>query len=310
MEKVDILMATYNGEKYIEKQIESIINQTFQNWTLFISDDGSNDATNQIIHNYSLIDERINIVPSKKCGSAKENFLYLLTFSSSKFVMFSDQDDEWLPNKIERAYNTMVKYDHSNTPFLLYSDLIVVDKELNIIDYSYFHYQSLKPNTRFKNLITQNCVTGCTMMFNDKLRAMALELKNPQNIIMHDWWMALIASAFGIIITYDEPLIKYRQHESNSIGAKKGYGIKYLYTKIRHISEIKASLLNTRIQCNEFYNTFLKNNKYKLNNPLIRNLSKEYGNINNNKFQRIYIYMKYKLHKNNVLKTLGFYLLG
>lgn len=310
METIDILMATYNGENYVENQIRSIMNQTYKNWILYISDDGSNDATKDIINRYSLLDQRIKVVPFKKCGGPKENFLYLLTFSKNKFVMFADQDDEWLPTKIENAYNIIKKFSTSNNPILVYSDLIVTDKELNTIDNSYFHYQSIKPNTNFKNLLTQNCITGCTMMFNDVLRKLTLKIKNVDNIIMHDWWMALIASAFGQIIISEKSLIKYRQHDFNSVGAKKGYGLNYLYIKLKNISDIQKALFNTRRQCSEFFDVFMLEGNEKLNDSSIYILSKEYGNLYNNKFKRMIIYIKYKVTKGKVFKTIALYLFG
>jgi len=223
--KIAILLASYNGEKFIAEQIESIIGQTYRNWTLFINDDGSTDSTLRIIEDYSkkYPDKIINInYPIKKLGSSA-NFYKLLESVDSDYYMYCDQDDYWLPDKIEKCMQRMDEQEliHSNAPLIVHSDLKVVDKDLNILHPSFHGFTKVKPNkfATFNYLGVMNCVTGCTMLFNHAARQ--LPLQNEETNAWHDWWMALLVARDGKIAYIDEATILYRQHDKNVLGAKE-----------------------------------------------------------------------------------------
>lgn len=233
-DRVDILLATYNGEKYLEKQLESILHQTYQNFYLLIRDDISSDTTPKIIEKYvQAHPERIRALPPKKNLGVKGNFSALMEASQSSYVMFADQDDFWMEDKIAKTLAAMksaeLKYG-TTTPILVHSDLVVVDENMQQIAHSFWAHTNIQPCSfsGLNRFLTQNMVTGCTMMVNKSLCQLAYPI--PQNSPMHDWWIALVAAAFGKIELLDEPTLFYRQHSCNTLGAKK-------FGSIRHIKE-------------------------------------------------------------------------
>lgn len=212
---VDILLATYNGEKYICEQVESILNQNFTDFRLIISDDCSVDRTHSILCKYAKSDERIILLHNDKNIGVKKNFEKLIRLSNSKYFMLSDQDDVWHYDKVKKS----VEYLEESNSLLAYSDLRVVDEHLNEIHRSYWKYQKLRPlsGRAWKRLLVQNTVTGCTVIAKHQLKKYILPF--PCHIYMHDWWMALVASLYGEIDYINESLIDYRQHDQNEIGA-------------------------------------------------------------------------------------------
>lgn len=225
LKQIDVLMATYNGEKYIDGQIESLLNQTYQNFCLYICDDHSKDTTKNIIEKYAKdYPEKIKIIKSEKNQGAIQNFSFLLSQSKAEYVMFADQDDIWMEDKIEKSLAKMKlleKIHGKDLPLLVHTDLIVVDQNLNVLGHSFWKYTHLKPSSfhSANRFLVQNVVTGCTMMLNRPLCKLSLPV--PNEAIMHDWWIALTAATFGKIGVVNEPTILYRQHGSNTLGAKK-----------------------------------------------------------------------------------------
>lgn len=225
--QIAILLATYNGDKYLDEQIQSILDQSFQNWQLFIRDDGSTDKTMDIIRQWLKFDDRINIVTDDqgRIGAAK-NFQALMQVVKKEkyqYILFCDQDDIWNPDKISKQYYIFKQLEDlygNNMPLLLHSDLEVVDSHLKTIHKSFLQYQGLFHENDYplKTLLVQNFVTGCTVMINRSLLEKALPL--PESAMMHDWWLALCAAIFGKIAYLPETTIKYRQHDANEVGAK------------------------------------------------------------------------------------------
>lgn len=276
-DKIAILMATYNGENYLEEQIKSILQQTYSNWELYIHDDGSEDNTVNIINEYSCKNpKKIHVIKGVKTGSAKSNFFYLMRNVDAPYVMFCDQDDIWLKEKIQTTYQFMLeteKYTGKNTPVLVFSDLKIVDKNLNTIADRMSTYQKLNTkNTQFKNFLIQNVVTGNTTILNNACLKKSLEINDITDVIMHDWWCSLVAAYFGTIAYVDKPLVLYRQHKNNSIGAKAITNMRYIMSKMFKLSEIRESLSLTRKQALAFVNTYKLDtsslaNKYACNQP-------------------------------------------
>lgn len=222
---IDILLATYNGGRYISDQIDSLLSQTNKSWRLLVHDDGSIDRTIDILKKYqSEHPEKIVLLDDNvRCGGAKNNFLHLLMHSSAPYVMFCDQDDIWHKDKVDITYRRMLEEEnkHPNRPVLVHTDLSVVDEELNVISDSMFKYQRLQSDVvSLDQILFQNNVTGCTMMVNR--RAISVSLPMPSEAIMHDWWMACkVMQQSGIISLISCALIQYRQHGYNEVGSKK-----------------------------------------------------------------------------------------
>lgn len=257
---ITILMATYNGERYIAEQIESILSQTETCWKLIIQDDCSLDGTAKIAQNYaekypSKIKFKEREAPS---GSAKNNFSGMLHFSDSEYMMTCDQDDVWLSNKLELTLEKMHELEEKygeDKPLLVHTDLQVVDEKLKVIDNSLFHQQNLDSSRdKFNNLLAQNIVTGCTMMVNHAL--MGLAGKVPEQAIMHDRWFALLAAALGKIAFVNEPTVLYRQHDHNEIGSENTRSFQYNLKRMLSKEQSKSVLRNTYLQAETFLMTY------------------------------------------------------
>lgn len=288
--KVEILMATYNGENYIVEQIESLFNQTYSNWSLLIRDDGSKDKTIEIVEELEKqYPDKIKLLRDNKGGlRAKDNFLELLRNSKENYIMFCDQDDVWLPNKIEITLKKMLQVEDG--PTLIHTDLKVVDKNLNIVSNSFWKFQNIDPKRKSYNyLIIQNNITGCTMMINKELAD--LSNKNFPNGLMHDWIIGIIASLKGRIEYINISTILYRQHGNNDTGAQ-GY-FKNILKNFRKILEIKKIKNKYRIQIEEIIEKLVE-----INSEKSIKIS-EYINLNKKNF----IYRKYWIVKNKFLNS-------
>lgn len=224
MASVQILMAVYNGERYLGQQIESILNQSFQDWELLISDDCSTDRSLDLIKLYCERDSRIRLVlDGSHFGSAKSHFMALFRTASAPYVMTADQDDVWDNHKIELTLNKMKESEiKSSGPVLVCTDLRVVDQDLNLISPSFLRYSALDASKIDLGYFLASClVTGCTMMINHQLLLLLQRKVDTDSLIMHDWWASLVAAAFGNVVYIPEPTISYRQHFDNSVGAVK-----------------------------------------------------------------------------------------
>lgn len=220
--RIDILMATYQGGSFLKAQIASILKQSYKNWRLIIRDDGSTDATRDILASYSY-SPRITVLPADARLGIIGNFSTLLSESTAEYVMFSDQDDIWFADKVQKTLEHMQSVESqygSKTPILVHTDLKVVDKNLAQIHPSFWRFVNLNAENRtsLNQLLVQNAVTGCTMMLNRSLVELSKPI--PDGVCMHDWWIALTAAAFGRVEPLSAATIAYRQHGNNSVGAK------------------------------------------------------------------------------------------
>lgn len=212
---VAILMATYNGEKYIKKQIDSILEQTYKNWVLYVLDDGSSDLTINILEEYKhKYPDKIRIEKQKNQGSPR-TFLTLACNNeiNADFFAFSDQDDEWKNDKLEAAVREL-KAQNSNLPVLYCSSALLTNEEGKIIGEKKLTHKT----PSFSNALVFNIASGNTMVFNEAARKI-LQLVGLVNVRMHDWLLYLLVTGLGGIVVLDEtPHIYYRQHSSNVIG--------------------------------------------------------------------------------------------
>ena len=218
---IDILMATYNGEKYLREQIDSILEQSYTDFRLLISDDCSTDKTRNILNEYVEKDNRVVVFLQNKNLGVVKNFEYLMNKVESEYFMFSDQDDFWYKDKIKKSLKRIEEMDCD----LVYSDLEVVNQNLDIIYSSYWKlkgfYKKIKKYNNFESLYLNNFVKGSTMLVKSKWIEKILPLPEKSKYILHDYWTALIVSRFGKMAYIDEPLVKYRQHIKNRIGSQR-----------------------------------------------------------------------------------------
>lgn len=216
---VSIVLGSFNGETHIHEQIESILSQTYTNLELIIVDDFSQDKTLQILKSFAEVDNRIRIYPAPKNLGLVANFERGLTMAKGDFVALSDQDDVFDPKKIEILLDALENDSGSD---MVVSDVALINEQGALIADSLWQYHNSKPmpGKPFKRLVLGNFATGCAMMFRKTLLDRALPF--PPDIEVHDWWLALVAStdSSGGITIVKQPLVKYRQHDTNVIGAR------------------------------------------------------------------------------------------
>lgn len=235
-----ILLATYNSQKFLEEQLNSLCKQTTNNWTLYIRDDGSSDKTLEIIESYKKkYPNIIQFEDSDKGLGAMKSFMKLLENVEADYYMFCDHDDVWLPNKVEISLENLIQteLEYPDKPIIVHTDLKVVDENLELINSSFWEMSAIKPELiENKNIIQVfNCVTGCTMIFNQKAKKSAFPYIDEAP--MHDWWIALkTLNEEGIIKHISVPTILYRQHGNNEVGARM-VSFFYFLNKIRGLQK-------------------------------------------------------------------------
>ncbi len=302
---IDILMATYNGERFLRPQLDSILQQSNQDWRLMIRDDCSIDRTVEVIKEYQLLrPEQIRLIQAEQpSGSAQNNFFQLLQYSSAEYVMFADQDDVWLPQKIQLTLDKMqqmVQQYGAETPLLVHTDLAVVDSFLRILNPSLFQMHNMDAaRNKLNNILVQNIVTGCTMMVNRSLLDLVTEI--PKHAVMHDMWLALVAAAFGEIGFVDRATMLYRQHGNNVKGARNMKSISYTIQKLRRMKEIHVGLLEQYHQAREFLNLYEK-----LLKPEQKALLQAYGSLENSGvLKKFNVLTNYQLYKKGFIRKAG-----
>ena len=221
---VDILLATHNGADYLAAQLDSIVAQTVANWRLIARDDGSCDGTPAILHAFQARHPARTTLLEDRDGrlGVIGNYARLMRSATADYVALCDQDDVWLPEKLQVSVERMRTLERrygGGTPLLVFSDLIVVDANLQEIAPSFWKYQHLDPShaRTFNKLVPRNVATGCTMLLNSPLVEAALPFPAP--VMMHDWWIAMVAAAFGSADFLPQATILYRQHAANVAGA-------------------------------------------------------------------------------------------
>ena len=214
---VDILMATYNGEAFVEEQVQSIINQTYREWRLLVHDDGSTDKTMEILHRLAEEDERVVVIEDgvQRLGVAR-NFIHLVKQSTAAYCMFCDQDDVWLPNKVEKMVHAIEQYNQG-IPQVVYTNAFLWNPDRGIIsDKNTLTY----PTTLRQTLFLNTGIQGAAAIFN---RAMCEVIEQPLSYYaMHDHVLLLAGICFGEVHYLHESLMYYRQHENNLTGNAPG----------------------------------------------------------------------------------------
>jgi glycosyltransferase involved in cell wall biosynthesis len=221
--EVQVLLATFNGERFLREQIDSILAQDYENVRVLARDDGSSDGTVEILRDYAeRFPRRFQVMQSgATTEGAKENFLLLMKASTADYISFSDQDDVWLPEKVRLTRHAMDKLEArwgTDIPLLVFTDLQVVDDKLNVLHKSFWAHMNIDPGriNRLAELLVQSVVTGCTAMLNRRL--VELSLRMPHEASMHDRWIALLASVKGKSSVVKAQTVLYRQHDRNVVG--------------------------------------------------------------------------------------------
>lgn len=259
MNRITVLLATYNGSKYIGQMIDSVLAQDYDDFHLILSDDGSKDDTARILEEYACAypDKITHYRSGLRFGNAQDHFMHLLMqFHETPYIMFCDQDDYWHPDKMRKSLEKMQEIEKTGLPAMVHTDLRVVDGNLKLMDSSFMHFSKLRGDRLALNqLLVQNVVTGCTMMLNRTLAELACKHLPQGEILMHDWYLALIAAAMGTTGYLDEATIDYRQHGNNVVGAKNTRSAAYILKKIRN-DGVRSAMAQTYAQAKVFEDCF------------------------------------------------------
>ncbi|WP_052380195.1 glycosyltransferase family 2 protein [Pseudoalteromonas sp. '520P1 No. 423'] len=320
--QIHILLASYNGAEFIIEQLDSIFSQSYTNIKVTIRDDGSTDNTIDLINGYKKkCDLDITLIEntSKQKGHSF-NFSALSEIalnSQSEYFCFSDQDDVWHSNKLSLMIHEIHKLEKQhgvNLPILVHSDLVVVDERLDEIAPSFINYQGL-PNPdkhNFPEFLYQNVVTGCATMFNKALLDLATPI--PSCAPVHDWWFGLCAQSFGAEKFIAKPLVYYRQHGINSIGAtrlkeQRSFFKKYIYkslfkfpfllsSAIQQAEILSKSGAKTLPYANECYEIFINDFANLKNISSCKRVMYAHDIFKNrSKYERVYLYFVFFLVK-------------
>ena len=276
---VAILLMTYNGMKYLPELLRSLQEQSYDNWTLVVQDDLSTDGTRDYLQEQAGQDKRIIIKPNNRKLGAMRGFMDLLGTVESDFYMFCDQDDVWLPEKIEKTLQLMLETqnwllnDHPASPLppiIAHTDLKVVDAELNPICESFWKMERIDPALlrTFNQQAGHNLVTGCTMLINKAARQSALA-HDSKLALMHDVWIALcVLKHKGHIVELPQATILYRQHGNNTLGAHDDRK-NYLVKRLQSLPKVwKDNVATYKMFQSIGYGCLLKYLYYKLSYPL------------------------------------------
>lgn len=303
---IDILLATYNGEKYLPELLSSLEQQTYTDWKLIVIDDCSKDKTTDILRSFQKASKHsVEIsVNSKPVGCGKDNFFALAKKSTGDYITFCDQDDVWLPNKLETCMQAMRNAEKKSTslPILVYSDLKVVDNDLNLISPSFFSYSNYRKDPQLQHLICQNQITGCTILANKALNQLCIQAKKYDQILMHDSWYGITAMTFGKVIYINKSLILYRQHGNNSVGAINANSIQYKLNRLLNPTKIRQSNSEHILEVNYFYTIFAK----QLQNSPYHNMLVDFANLQTkSRLEYRKVCMKYRIYKFPLYRKLG-----
>lgn len=231
-----VALCTYNGEKFLSELLDSILAQSVPVNEILIVDDCSSDGTINILKEYSKKYPQIELHLQKSNSGPISSFEKAIQLTNNPYIFLADQDDIWKPDKIKSMLSFSSNYP-VDKPLLVFSDLEVIDENGNPFYPSFWEMTGLRPhNSTFRSLLFSNTVTGCASMINSKMKEYLVSI--PKGVIMHDYWMGLIAYGFGKVLVLDDQLVKYRIH-SNSVTEKKHADILW---KIR--TQLKQIFIN------------------------------------------------------------------
>lgn len=301
--RVQVLLSTYNGEKHIDEQIHSLLSQNRVEIHILIRDDGSTDGTVGKLHHYmNLYPDKIILFEKKNVGVVS-SFFELIQHSQANFeyYAFCDQDDVWKGDKLSRAIEHL-QHRNQGKPLMYCSATQMTEQDLTPI--GVWPAVPTKPLAYYNALIENVCV-GCTIVMNKE--AMELVKKNPpnqMNIIMHDWWMYLIVSAFGEVVFDGEPSIFYRQHESNVLGgATDNWVNKWKKRFLRFYNGKNHYIISN--QAKEFLSVFNHKMTIRQQNEVQKFIHSQQQNI----FLRVFYVFKTPFYRQSAMDNIVFKLL-
>lgn len=303
---VAVLLATFNGERYLAAQLDSLLAQTYDRFTIVVRDDGSRDGTLALLAVYAAqFPSRFQLLNDNRGNlGALRCFGELVSAVEADVYFFCDQDDVWRPNKIELSLNRLLELEHAwgkTMPVLVHTDLEVVGTDLAPIASSYWRYNRLDPRwaRRPTGVLVQNVVTGCTAAINKALRDAAIPF--PTDAVMHDWWLALVAAAFGKVDHVCVATVAYRQHEQNTIGARPKDATMFAGYWMRDRQKVRLGLRAAQRQASAFAERFAS----AYPNFAVRAAS-AYGSISSRGFiGRRLALLRYGLRKSSALRSVG-----
>lgn len=261
---IGIALATYNGSQYVIEMLDSIEKQTFKSFHIHVTDDGSTDNTIAVIKDHKLFSEgKISIHNQQGGQGALRNFSRAISYCNEQYILLCDQDDYWLENKLEIIFDCFRENElnKGNIPLLVFSDLQIVDFNLDCI-YDSFFKSSIKDSrcNKPQDFIISNHIPGCCMAINSMAKKIIEPI--PDNVRMHDWWIALVISTYGELKYIDKPLVKYRQHSNNTIGVP-GVGNKVFLQELMALRGAKNMIKNSNTLLTEYYSRIdVLNEKY------------------------------------------------
>jgi glycosyltransferase involved in cell wall biosynthesis len=279
---ISVAMATYNGEKYLEEQLDSILSQTLKPSEIIVCDDHSTDNTGQILEKYQQAGLIKYFVNEQRLGFIG-NFKRAVSLTPpDHYIALSDQDDVWLPEKIEAAADLLLKMEDVNRPSMVFSDLVFVDEEKNLLNKS---FRNELGQTGYiyclDTLLFGSFVNGCTMLMNPSMRNYFKTIPE-HGVLNHDTWMSLIAYTFGEVAMLPESLILYRRHSNNATGLgsfnKKGR-ISRLWQEVLNSFKTNDLFENQIDFVSQFYSVFhqeLSEDQKKLIKKFIKLKGKSY----------------------------------
>lgn len=308
MSTVAIVMATYNGEKYVGEQIESILDSSYQDFELFIYDDGSKDDTMSVLRAYEQKNpDKIHVFQNPANMGVTRNFLNALCRTTMDYVMFCDQDDVWKPNKIAitlKRMRHMEAQTGKDKPIAVFTDAAIADEQLKVIRDSFFCSSHLNPKkTDLAHTLMENKLIGCTVMVNGSLRKVMQMYNLPENARFHDWWVALIAASMGKIGFIRESTLLYRQHGGNVVGGA-GF-LSYFKNRLSSLSRQKEALRALMQQADEFlgiYNDLLTEEK--------KSIIRDFAGLDRcGFFKKRKIILRYHFLKTGIIRNIGLLLI-
>lgn len=302
METVAILVAVYNGEKHVEVLLNSLLDQNYESIQIHVRDNRSTDGTLNILRSFrNRQPNKVFVYCSEQNDGIIGNFAKLVELTDAPYTMFCDGDDVWKPDKVSKTLQKMKELEQSYGaafPLLVHTDLIVVDENLKMLAPSFWNYSCLNTHKKsdcLPRLLIQNQVTGCTILINRALKTLAMPI--PNECVMHDWWIALVAACLGKIDKLNESTMYYRQHCANDTGAKDYAIFSYLKRKRNsNTDRIKAGKIRQTRLLLERYSS-----KVSVENRLILNayLAMQESNF----FRKIQLMLRYGFFKSGIMRN-------
>ena len=298
---VAVLMSTYNGAEYLKQQIDSVLCQSYSNFTLYIRDDGSTDDTQKIIGSYN--DSRIVFEQGDNLGPAGSFFALLNMVKDADYVFFSDQDDIWYPKKMEKMLEKIAEY--KDEPVMLFTDFTMIDSLGQVTADSFSKHACLQVTAGeigVNKIIAHPYAFGCASAINRALTQLVLD--PPEGIEMHDCWLALTAASVGKLVYMPEQTIAHRFHSSNATGRS---GQDSACSRLLRITKgLKAQVENTKLRLNQT-RLLIREYEDRIKPESLKILVTVSNAMQKGKFATVNALIKQGVSRQKVLNTLFFY---